>query len=124
VDLSQILSQPPLTGVPDRLPAERYEKLYELLSESGVNVCRDGQSIERLREMRALYEGYAEALSRLLYMPLPPWLADHAFKDNWLTVARVRARTDAANPPASDHGTATEDAPSIISTLIDRPHDF
>jgi hypothetical protein len=124
VDLSQILSQPPITDLPDRLPAERYEELYALLSESGVNVCRDGQSIERLREMRALYEGYAEALSRLLYMRLPPWLADRPFKDNWLTVARVRARTDAANPPASDPGTAAEGTPSTISTFVDRPHDF
>jgi len=124
VDLSQILSQPPVTDLPDRLPAERYEKLYELLSESGVKVCRDGQSIERLREMRALYEGYAEALSRLLYMSLPPWLADHASKDNWLTVAKVRARTDAANPPSSDRGTAAEETPSAISPFVDRPHDF
>lgn len=124
VDLSQILSQRPLNDAPDRLPAERYEKLYELLSESGVKVCRDGQSIERLREMRVLYEGHAEALSRLLHMSLPPWLADHPFKDNWLTVAKVRARTDAANPPSSDRGTAAEDAPSSISTFVDRPHDF
>jgi hypothetical protein len=124
VDLSQILSQPPITDLPDRLPAERYEQLYELLSESGVNVCRDGQSIERLREMRALYEGYAEALSRLLYMPLPPWLADRPYKDNWLTVARVRARTDAANPPSSDRGATAENTPSTISAFVDRPHDF
>ena len=124
VDLSQILSQRPLNDAPDRLPAERYEKLYELLSESGVKVCRDGQSIERLREMRALYEGHAEALSRFLHMSLPPWLADHPFKDNWLTVAKVRARTDAANPPSSDRGTAAEDAPSTISTFVDHPNDF
>jgi hypothetical protein len=124
VDLSQILSQRPLNDVPDRLPVEGYEKLYELLSESGVKVCRDGQSIERLREMRALYEGYAEALSRFLHMSLPPWLADHPFKDNWLTVAKVRARTDAANPPSSDRGTGTEDTVRTISTLADHPHDF
>jgi len=124
VDLSQILSQQPLTDLPDRLPAERYEKLYQLLSESGVKVCRDGQSIERLREMRALYEGHAEALSRFLHMSLPPWLADHPFKDNWQTVAKVRARTDAANPPSSDPGTAAADTPSTISTFLDHPHDF
>ena len=124
VDLSQILSQRPLTEVPDRLPAERYEKLYELLSESGVKVCRDGQSIERLREMRVLYEGYAEALSRFLHMSLPPWMADRPSKDNWLTVAKVRARTDAANPPTSDHGAAADDAPSSNSSFVDRPHDF
>ena len=74
--------------------------------------------------MRALYEGYAEALSRLLHISLPPWMADHPFKDNWLTVAKVRARTDAANPPSSDHGTTAEDTPSTISTFVDRPHDF
>jgi hypothetical protein len=123
VDLSQILSQRPLTDVPDRLPAERYEKLYELLSEGGVKVCRDGQSIERLREMRVLYEGYAEALSRYLHMPLPPWLADHPFRDNWLTVAKVRAKTDAANPPSSDPRAATGNIPGAISTHVDH-HDF
>jgi hypothetical protein len=57
-------------------------------------------------------------------MSLPPWLADHPFKDNWLTVAKVRARTDAANPPSSDRGTGTEDTVRTISTLADHPHDF
>ena len=74
--------------------------------------------------MRALYEGHAEALSRLLHMSLPPWLADHPFKDNWLTVAKVRAKTDAANPPTSVHGAVAEEAPSTISTFVERPHDF
>jgi hypothetical protein len=123
VDLSQILSLRPINDAPDRLPPERYEKLYELLSESGVNVCRDGQSIERLREMRALYGGYAEALSRLLQMPLPPWLADRPFKDNWQTVAKVRARTDAANPPSHDPGAAAGSISQAISTQLDH-HDF
>ncbi len=123
VDLSQILSLRPINDAPDRLPAERYEKLYELLSESGVKVCRDGQSIERLREMRALYEGYAEALSRLLHMPLPPWLADRPFKDNWQTVAKVRARTDAANPPSSDREATAGNISGAISSQADH-HDF
>ncbi len=123
VDLSQILSLRPINDAPDRLPAERYEKLYELLSESGVKVCRDGQSIERLREMRALYEGYAEALSRLLHMPLPPWLADRPFKDNWQTEAKVRARTDAANPPSSDREATAGNISGAISSQADH-HDF
>ena len=112
-----------MNDAPDRLPAGRYEKLYELLSESGVKVCRDGQSIERLREMRALYEGYAEALSRLLHMPLPPWLADRPFKDNWQTVAKVRARTDAANPPSSDREATAGNISGAISSQADH-HDF
>lgn len=123
VDLSQILSQRPLNDAPDRLPKERCEKLYELLCASSVKICRDDQSIERLREMCALYEGHAEALSRYLHMSLPPWLADHPHKDNWLTVAKLRAGADAANPPSSDGGTGAEEAPGAISPLWDR-HDF
>ena len=123
VDLSQILSLTPVNDAPDRLPPERYEQLYKLLCESGVSVCRDGHSIERLREMRVLYEGYAEALSRYLRMPLPPWIAEHPHKDNWLAVAKLRAQTEAANPP-SDEGAKLVVESQTIATLVDYHHDF
>jgi hypothetical protein len=123
VDLAQILSLDPVTDLPDRLPDARYEQLYGLLCQSGVSVCRDDRSIERLREMRALYEGYAEALSRYLFMPLPPWIADQPHKDNWLAVSRLRARTEAANPPASK-GTAVQDGSHTIGNMVDDHHDF
>src|SRR5664280_2216434 len=93
VDLAQIFSLVPVNNAPDRLPPERYEQLYDLLCKSGVKVCRDSRSIERLRDMRALYEGYAQALSDYLRMPLPPWIADKPHKDNWLAVAKLRAQT-------------------------------
>ncbi len=115
VDLAQIFSLKPLNDVPDRLPRERYEQLYQLLSQSGVSVCRDERSFERLRDMRALYEGYAEALSSYLCMPLPPWIADHPHKDNWLAVAKVRQQTEAANP--------IESAPRVDAAIVER-HDF
>jgi Ion channel len=131
VDLSQIFSLPPVNNAPDRLPAKRYEQLYDLLCQSGVSVCRDGQSMERLRDMRALYEGYAAALSGYLRMPLPPWIADQPHKDNWLAVAKLRAQTEAANSPSSQSipGTTSGPAsgkiePQSIATLIDDHHDF
>jgi hypothetical protein len=96
VDLSQVFSQKPVNDSEDRLPAERYELLYQRLCESGISVCRDADSMERLKKMRLLYEGYAVALSRHFRMPLPPWVAEHPHKDNWLSVARVRAATEAA----------------------------
>jgi hypothetical protein len=86
-------------------------------------MCRDGRSFERLRDMRALYEGYAAALSDYLCMPLPPWIADAPHKDNWLAVAKLRAQTEAANP-------ATEPSPAVaatlqtIATLVDDHHEF
>src|ERR1035441_10554658 len=122
VDLAQIFSLTPVSGMPDRLPLERYEQLYDLLCKSGISVCRDSNSYTRLREMRALYEGYAEALSRHLYMPLPPWIADHPHKDNWLAVSKLRARTEAANPSTAN--AQASPSASTIATLVDDHHDF
>lgn len=123
VDLAQVFSLSPVNNAPDRLPPERYEQLYSLLCQSGVSVCRDGHSLERLREMRVLYEGYAEALSDYLCMPLPPWIADQSRKDNWQVVAKVRARTEASQ--ALPGTTAPGIGPSSPgAALVDDHHDF
>lgn len=95
VDLSQIFSLTPVQDLEDRLPPERFRLIYDQLCQAGVRVCRDDQSGVRLAEMRGLYEGYAEALSRFLAMPLPPLFNEHPRKDNWLSVARVRAEAEA-----------------------------
>jgi len=113
VDLAQVFSLKPQQNLPDRLPRERYEQLYQLLCQSGVSVCRDGASYERLRDLRALYEGYAASLSEHLCMPLPPWMTEHPHKDNWLAVAKVRDQAEAANPE-----------PNTIAEVIDRHHEF
>ncbi len=118
VDLSQMFSCRP-TSVPDRLPAERYQRLFEQLCQSGISVCRDSLSSERLRELRVLYEGYSEALSRYLAMPLPQWIVDEPRKDNWMTVARVRAQMEEANP---DHGSNTATSSQLLTSAEDHFH--
>ena len=123
VDLAQIFSLVPIKDMPDRLPVERYEQLYNLLCQSGVKVCRDGESYNRLCELRVLYEGYAETLGRYLNMPLPPWIADHPHKDNWLTVARVRGQAESSNSAALSAPQPSQ-VEQVIPTLIDRHHDF
>jgi hypothetical protein len=123
VDLTQVFSQVPKRNTPDRLPPERYERLYALLCQSGVSVCRDDQSYDRLREMRALYEGYAEALSEYLRMPLPPWIAEHPHKDNWQAVSKLRAQTEAANSP-SPQPVPTPGTVQAIATFVDEHHQF
>ncbi|MGD0732993.1 MAG: potassium channel family protein [Terracidiphilus sp.] len=123
VDLAQIFSLAPVNNAPDRLPPERYERLYNLLCQGGISVCRDGNSLERLRDMRALYEGYAIALSDYLYMPLPPWIADQPHKDNWLAVAKLRAQTEAANPSSAQVQTDMP-LPQTIANLVDEHHEF
>jgi hypothetical protein len=131
VDLAQIFSLDPVSNAPDRLPPQQYERLYGLLCESGVSVCRDGRSIERLREMRALYEGYAEALGEYLHMPLPPWMPIHPHKDNWLAVSKLRKQTEEANAPSEAASSTPSLSPDLssnlsqtIATLVDDHHDF
>ena len=123
VDLAQIFSLAPVHDAPDRLPAERYEQLDAQLRKNGVKVCLDGHSFERLRDMRVLYEGYAEALSDYLRMPLPPWISDRPHKDNWLAVAKLRAKTEAANSPLQEAKTMDE-VSQTIARLVDDHHEF
>lgn len=94
-----------------------------MLCQSGVSVCRDGRSYERLQDLRSLYEGYAEALGEYLNMPLPPWIPTEKHKDNWLTVAKVRAKTEAANSPTEENARAAE-MTEAAAALIDHHHDF
>ena len=122
VDLAQIFSLKPENGAPDRLPAERFDALYDMLCQNKISVCRDGKSIERLRQLRGLYEGYTLALGNYLRMPLPPWIAAEPHKDNWQTVAKVRAETEAADGPREVR-TAASDL-SKATTFIDHHHDF
>jgi hypothetical protein len=119
VDLSQVISLSPIKEGPDRLPRARYEQVYGSLCQAGVSMCRDNNAETRLREMRLLYEPYAEALSAYFCMPLPPWVTDQPRKDNWLTVARVRTGAEEANPELA----AAEPRPPAAS-LLDEHHDF
>ena len=124
VDLSQVFSRPPVTDGPDRLPKEEYEKLYDMLCQSGMGVCRDEHSYERLSEMRALYEGYAKALSQFLLMPLPPWVPESPRKDNWLAVAKLRAKTESAAGVSAEHQGVPAEKIRAIASFVDKHHDF
>ena len=124
VDLAQIFSLRPMQNAPDRLAPESYQRLFDALCDSGVNVCHDNLSSERLREMRLLYEGYAQGLSRYLEMPLPPWLADQPHKDNWQTVAKVRAKTEIADGSTESQPAQGDSRVSVVSRQIDHHHDF
>ena len=124
VDLSQIFNLRPAANAPARLPPARCRELYDLLTASGIELCYDESSRERLRQMRALYEPYAETLSRFLIMPLPLWFSLQPRKDNWQTVARLRAQTEATDSASPVPTPPTTDASLAASALIDRSHDF
>ncbi|QNI33284.1 two pore domain potassium channel family protein [Alloacidobacterium dinghuense] len=115
VDLAQVFSLEPVKDMPDRLTEKQFGQVYDQMCQSGVRLCRDAHSSVRLRQMRQLYEGYAEALSRYLCMDLPPWVSEHPHKDNWLSVAKLRADAEAGTLDES----AAENARAL---LFDEEH--
>lgn len=122
VDISQILNLTPLHNAPDRLPPDRYNQLYGLLCQAGVRMCRDNDAENRLREMRRLYEPWAETLSAHFVMPLPAWIPAESRRDNWFAVARLRDSAESANPPAAPF--VGEGHAHTIADLQDDHHDF
>lgn len=83
VDLSQVINAEYYPHDSDRLPSEEEQRLRADLARQGVTLAAGPQAEEHLLELRALYEPYAQALSRRLYMTLPPWIRNEQRKDNW-----------------------------------------
>jgi hypothetical protein len=67
----------------DRLPPKEAQRLRAELARRGVSLSDGAEAPDHLEELRALYEPYAQALARRLYMTLPPWIRSEQRKDNW-----------------------------------------
>ncbi len=94
VDLSQVYGLPPRPPASDRLPSSDLARMRDYLTAAEVPL-RDGpDSVEKLTELRLMYEPYVNALAAHLLTPLPPWVMAAAVIDNWQTSAwaRISAR--------------------------------
>lgn len=80
----------------DRLPSEDFRRLCGLLAKTDIKLCGDPASEDRLREIRALYEPHACALSEYLGMQVANWIAEPQARDQWTRVAALRSVAEAA----------------------------
>jgi len=87
VDLAQVFGEAPPAHSPDRLPPAEFVRLAEALKQAGFKLREDDASREKISKLRAMYEPYLEALSRYLYMQIPPWILASEITDNWRTSA-------------------------------------
>ncbi len=83
VDLAQVVNARYDPDVPDRLPAQELARLRQALSERGLRVRDSVEADQKLAHLRSLYEPYAEAMGRTLFINLPPWIHPEKKKDNW-----------------------------------------
>jgi Ion channel len=83
VDLSLIFRTPQRDLPHDRLPDECYRELMAGLSESKLRIDTSEESVARLKELRAMYEPFIEALSDYFKFDLPPIALAEVPIDNW-----------------------------------------
>jgi len=102
VDLAQVLSVPPRKSKRDRLGPDDLAKMLKVAQSAGIPKCSMG-GVERLSELREMYEPFVEGLSERLLMPVAPWMVENRKADNWKTTAWARISGE-TNPSA---GSAT-----------------
>lgn len=119
IDLAHVFHLESIPCARNRLTQDSFLKMQNTLCGTNLVVCKDDSSFERLQQMRDLYEGYAEALSQYLCMPLPPWINERTRKDNWAIVTSLRAQAEAdPNLPKT-----TKDVTPVLH-WVDDNHEF
>jgi hypothetical protein len=83
VDLAQLVNAHYDPLAPNRLDAEQLQKLRQALLNHDLRFREAVESEEKLTHLRSLYEPYAIAMARRLFITLPPWIHSEKKKDNW-----------------------------------------
>jgi Ion channel len=110
VDLAQVVSAEYDSTAPSRLSADDLAEIRAQLAAKGLKLRAGPEADQKLGEIRALYEPYAQGIARNLFIQLPQWIRHDAIKDNWrsgpwdrLIQARALGRV------ASPHGGGVDD---------------
>jgi hypothetical protein len=83
VDLALVLHTPPQDPPTDRLPRDDFETLRAFLEKEVLRLQTGRDSVQRLGELRRMYEPYVYALSLRLRLSLPHWIPEMSRADNW-----------------------------------------
>jgi hypothetical protein len=83
VDLAQLVNAQYDPLAPDRLDGAELANLRQAFVDHALHVRESVESEEKLAHLRSLYEPYALAMARHLFITLPPWIHPEKKKDNW-----------------------------------------
>ncbi len=112
IDLAHVFSLTDGPATDDRLPAGRVEDVCDQLANAGFSLCTASSSLDRLRQLRNMYEPQALQLGRLLMQPLPPFAPEPGKRTNWAVVSALRSETE-ASLSAGTRGDAYRVAPAV-----------
>ncbi|MEO6829400.1 MAG: potassium channel family protein [Acidobacteriaceae bacterium] len=96
IDLAHVFSLKGAATLEDRLPPGRVEEVCDQLAQVGFSLCSASTSIERLRELRGMYEPQAAMLGQMLMQPLPAFSPEPGKRSNWSIVSSLRLQTEAS----------------------------
>ena len=62
---------------------QELKRLRQHLTENELKFREDPEADHKLKELRLMYEPYAQAMAQTLAIDLPPWIHQQPKKDNW-----------------------------------------
>jgi hypothetical protein len=83
VDLAQVVYAHYDPQAPDRLSPEDLAAIRAQLTQKGLQLRQGPEADGKLADLRSLYESYAQALAKNLFIALPRWIRHDRIKDNW-----------------------------------------
>ncbi len=83
VDLAQVSRAQYNPHAADRLPTSELKRLRQYLTENDLKFHEGPEADHKLKELRLMYEPYAQAMAQTLAIDLPPWIHQHPKRDNW-----------------------------------------
>jgi hypothetical protein len=83
VDLAQVVNARYNPTLAERLTPQDLAHIRSQLSGKGFQLRTDAAAEQKLSQLRAQYEPYAEGIARNLFISLPPWIRHDQIKDNW-----------------------------------------
>jgi hypothetical protein len=120
LDLAHVLSQDKPEPGPDRFPQENLDAVCRQLAEAGFTLCAGPATLDRVRELRAMYEPEVWQVSRILMQPLPLFYPEANKRSAWGTITRLRSQAE-----ASLHSIpGPEQAPAAIIPVSEETHSF
>jgi hypothetical protein len=96
LDLAHIFGLKDAATVVDRLPQASVQNICQQLADAGFTLCVGDASLQRLRDLRAMYEPQAFQLGRLLMQDLPPFYPQAGKRSNWTQITGLRSQTEAS----------------------------
>jgi hypothetical protein len=96
IDLAHIFGLKDAATVVDRLPQASVQNICQQLADAGFTLCAGDASLQRLRDLRAMYEPQAFQLGRLLMQDLPPFYPQAGKRSNWTQITGLRSQTEAS----------------------------